>query len=223
MINEDVTPEDKLSDRAEETTPVHHPHDKIFFTALKNHAIARDAIRSHVPSELVCRLDLTKMTLYKTKLVSPQMKEFQADILYEIPFADTTALVLFHCEHESKPKRTIPLKVWQYLFLVLMEYAENHPSQPLPIPFPLVIYTGEAEFKYSTNLFDLFGEHRELAQEYFLQGVPLVDVCRLEDEDIKKHPLFGLSEFAFKHKKSKDFEAFLVSSRYLRVTPTRAL
>ncbi len=33
--------------------------------------------------------------------------------------------------------------------------------------------------------------------------------CRLADEDIKKHTLFGLTEFAYKHKKMKDFESFL--------------
>jgi len=104
---------------ANDNHSIHNPHDKLFFDALRNSNIAKDAINAYLPKELLKQMDLSKLTPYKTKLVSPQMKEFQADVLYEIPFQETKALVLFHCEQESKPKRTIPLKVWQYLFLVL--------------------------------------------------------------------------------------------------------
>src|SRR6185312_7083731 len=141
-----------------EDQPLHNPHDKLLFATLRNHEMAKDAIRNHMPKELVSQLALDLLKPYKTKLVSPQMKEFQADIFYEIPFQNTTALLLFHCEHQTKPERTLPLKVWQYLFLVLLEYAENYPNQPLPIPFALIIYTGEANFTHSTQLFDLFGD-----------------------------------------------------------------
>jgi len=55
----------------------------------------------------------------------------------------------------------------------------------------------------------LFGEHKQLAEQFFTQGVTLVDVCRLKDEEIKKHPLFGLTELAFKYKKRKNFKGFL--------------
>ncbi len=199
-----------LSD-SEDSESIHNPHDKMLFASLKNHDVARDAIKNYLPLELVQRLELMRMKPYKTKLVSPQMKEFQADVFYEIPFIDSdeSAFILFHCEQESHPKRTISLRVWQYLFLALMEYAENHPGLPLPVPYPLILYTGEAKFTHSTNMFDLFGVHGELAKKHFLEGVHLVDVCRLDDDDIKKHELFGLTELAFKYKKTKDFESFL--------------
>ena len=193
----------------ENNNVIHNPHDKLFFGSLRNSAIAKDALSAYLPVALLAKMDLTKMVLYKTKLVSGEMKEFQADIIYEIPFEKTEALLLFHCEQESKPKKKIPLKIWQYLLLVLMEHLENYPNKPLPVPFPIIIYTGEKKFNVSTDLFDLFGENKKLAKTYFLQPIKLVDVCRLKDEDIQKKALFGLTEFAFKYKKGKDFERFL--------------
>ena len=186
-----------------------NPHDKQFFSALRNVEIARDAIRACVPPELLVKMDLQNIRFYKTKLVSPQMKEFAADIFYEVPFLNSKALLMFHCEQESVPRRTVPLKVWQYLLLVLMEYTENHPNEPLPVPYPVIVYTGEQKFTYSTYLFDLFGDNKELAESLFYKGVPLIDVCRLDDEDIQKYRLFGLCEYAFKHKSTKNFEQCL--------------
>lgn len=187
------------------SSDIDNVHDKQFFAALRNLDIARDAIQAHLPPALLAQLNLQAMRLYHTKLVSPQMKEFEADVFYEIPFQNSTALLLFHAEQESKPRRIMPLKVWQYLFLVLMEYAENHPKQPLPVPLPIIVYTGEQPFKYSTYLFDLFGEQKSLAESLFYQDIPLIDVCRMSDDDIKKHRLFGLSEYIFKHKADKQF------------------
>jgi len=185
------------------------PHDKALFSALRNHNIARDAIKSCLPAELLEQLDLHAIKPYRTKMVSPQMKAFEADIFYEIPFKNSKALVLFHCEQESNPNPIIALRVWQYILLVLMDYAENHPKEALPVPFPVIVYTGERKFTHSTYLFDLFGENKDLAESLFYQGIKLIDVCRMSDEDIRKHRLFGLCEYAFKHKKRADFEDFL--------------
>jgi len=194
---------------SETISHIHNPHDKLFFGAMRNINMAKDAARAYIPNKILIHLDFTKMKSHKTKLVSPQLKEFQADVLYEIPFKGKKALLLFHCEQESKPNRLITLKIWQYLCLAFNEHAENHPNEPLPAPFSLVLYTGEARFYHSTHFFDLFGENKQLAEQFFTQGVTLVDVCRLEDEEIKKHPLFGLTELAFKYKKRKNFKGFL--------------
>lgn len=87
--------------------------------------------------------------------------------------------------------------------LLLMEYAKAHPKEPLPIIYPVVIYTGEEPYTESMDFFDLFGKYNALAKQHMLSAVKLVDVCRMADEDIRKHRLFGLSEYVFKYKKDK--------------------
>ncbi|MCB1827359.1 MAG: hypothetical protein KDH94_02955, partial [Coxiellaceae bacterium] len=54
-----------------------------------------------------------------------------------------------------------------------------------------------------------FGDQKDLARECILQPIRLLDVCRMEDEEIKQHNLFGLSEFAFKYKETQHFKEFL--------------
>ncbi|HVE43710.1 MAG TPA: Rpn family recombination-promoting nuclease/putative transposase, partial [Gammaproteobacteria bacterium] len=187
---------------------LHNPHDKFFFASLRNHKIAQDALRSFLPEETLKHLDLNNMRLYHNKKITPEMREMQADIFYEIPFDDGKALLLFHCEHLSEPARIIPLKVWVYLLLALLEFAENKPNAPLPLPLPVIVYTGEKKYHYSTDFFDLFGNYQNIVRKNFNQAIQLVDVCRMDDADIRKNQLFGLCEFAFKYKKAKEFDTF---------------
>lgn len=63
---------------------IDNPHDKQFFSALRNVEVARDAIRACLQTELLVNLDLQNMRAYKTKLVSPQMLEFEADIFNKL-------------------------------------------------------------------------------------------------------------------------------------------
>lgn len=87
-----------------QTNGIDNPHDKQFFSALRNVEVAREAISACLPTELVLNMDLQNIRFYKTKLVSPQMKEFEADIFYEVPFRNSKALLMFHC---VKAKRKV--------------------------------------------------------------------------------------------------------------------
>lgn len=188
---------------------IHSPHDKALFHALKNHKVARDALNAYLPPELLSQANLNQLRMYKTKLVSPEYKEFEADIIYELEMSAGKGLFLFHCELQSTVAKHMPLRIWQYLLLVLMEYAENNPKLPLPLVYPIIIYTGETPYSASTNLFELFEAQKDLAKKYLLHDIHLVDVCRMADEDIQKHRLFGLTEFAFKYKATQNFKKFL--------------
>jgi len=150
---------------------IHNPHDKAFFKSLENLEVARDALQAYLPPELLAQVDLTRLKLYKTKLISPEYKEFDADVIFEAPLIDHTGLFLFHFEQMSTVTINLPLRVWQYLLLTLMEYHENHPKEPLPIIYTIIIYTGESPYTASTDFFDLFGTRKELAKHYLLNPI----------------------------------------------------
>jgi predicted transposase/invertase (TIGR01784 family) len=198
-----------MKSKPKKKSTLHNPHDKALFHALKNHKVARDAMRAFLPSELLLQSNLDQIRMYKTKLVSPEYKEFEADIIYEIEMNSGKGLFLFHCELQSTVAKDMPLRVWQYLLLVLMEYTENHPKLPLPLVYPIIIYTGEKLYSATTNFFELFATQKDLAKQFLLQDIRLIDVCRMADEDIQKHRLFGLTEFAFKYKATQNFRKFL--------------
>lgn len=194
---------------ADKNQTLHQPHDKLLFQSLRNPRIAQDALESYLPKELLSQADLSNIRLYKTKLISPQYKAFEADIIYEIPLVDSACLCIFHCEHQTKIEKTLPLRLWQYMLLVLSEYSEQHPKNPLPLPYPMVIYTGEQKYNKSTNLFDLFEQQKESALQYMTQPIKLLDVCQMDDDEILKKRLFSLSELAFKYKNTYHFARFL--------------
>lgn len=180
---------------------VHNPHDKHVFNALKEKAVAKDMFVSYLPNAIINNALFDKMHPYQSKKVSPQHREFQADILYLIPLkTGNKALAFVHIEHQSQPTKDVPLRIWQYLLLILQEYHQNHPNEPLPLVYPCILYTGEQFYRYSTNLFDLFEDNNEQMQTWMTGPIQLIDVCRLSDETIKKHELFGVTEFAFKHR-----------------------
>lgn len=189
---------------------IHNPHDKALFKSLEILEVAKDALQAYLPKALLNMANLEGIKHYRTKFVTPEFQQFDADIIYEVPMENNhKGLFLFHIEHQSRVEKHMPLRMWQYMLLLLMEYGKNHPKEPLPLIYPLVIYTGEVPYKESMDIFDLFGEHGYLARNYLLKPIQLVDVCELADEDIKKHHYFGLAEFAFKYKFTQDFEKFL--------------
>ena len=65
--------------------------------------------------------------------MTTEFKKFEADVIYEVPLKHEVGLFLLHCEQQSKVEKALPLRIWQYLLLVLMEYMENHPQTPLAI------------------------------------------------------------------------------------------
>jgi len=189
--------------------PLHQPHDKLMFSALRQKAVAKGLFYHQLPEALLSLADFSRMKLRNTKFVTPQYQAFEADILYEIPLADRTGLFLLHCELQSTVDSMIALRVWQYILLLLMEWHDDHPGEPLPVVYPIIVYTGAAGYHASTEFFDLFGNQKALAKSYLFNEITVVDVCRLEDSDIRKHDLFGLTEFAFKYKETREFGHFM--------------
>jgi len=199
------------TDDAEDNNTVHNIHDKHLFNVLKDKAVAKDMCLAYWPEVLRENAIFEDMHLYQTKKISPQFKEFAADILYRVPLkSGNKAMAFFHIEHQSQPKKNMPLRMWQYLLLILDEYHQNHPNKPLPIIYPCIFYTGSQPYKYSTNLFDLFGENKETVKSWITDDIKLIDVCRLSDEEIKQHRLFGLAEFVLKHRFTMAFKEILL-------------
>ena len=188
---------------------IHNPHDKMLFHSLKNKAIATDAMKAYLPSEISELLNYNQARPYKSKFVTPNYKQYEADIIYEVPMLDESALILWHAEQQTTVDKLMPVRMWSYMLSLYEEYYDNNRDKPLPLIFPVIIYTGEQRYTASTDLLDLFGDFKELARRYVLGPIKLVDVCRLSDDDIRKKPLFGVTELAFKYKKSSDVTDFM--------------
>ena len=66
----------KTNNQNTEKQVIHNPHDKTLFNALKNHDVARDAMRAYLPKELLLQANLEA-------------------IIFEIPFMLSSMLYSF--------------------------------------------------------------------------------------------------------------------------------
>ena len=65
--------------------------------------------------------------------------------------------------------------------------------------------TGDKSYNHSTDLFDLFGDNKKLAQETFLQPYKLIDLSKIPDDKLKEFLRYGVLARTMKHVYKKDF------------------
>jgi predicted transposase/invertase (TIGR01784 family) len=78
-------------------------------------------------------------------------------------------------------------------------------SNKLPIVYPVIFYTGNRSYNYSTDLFDLFGDKKELAKDILWQPCRLIDLSKIPDKKLKEFLRYGIIARTMKHIYEKDF------------------
>jgi predicted transposase/invertase (TIGR01784 family) len=86
----------------------------------------------------------------------------------------------------------------------MQQHLDQTQSKVLPIVLPLVFYHGKEPYPYSTDIFDLFGEQKNLAKSILLKPFHLIDVGTIPDEELRKRQWAGLMEFTMKHVFARD-------------------
>ena len=69
--------------------------------------------------------------------------------------------------------------------------------------FPHVIYNGQSNYSYSTDIFELFYVP-EKARKVFLQPFGLTVLKDSKDDQLKKESLIGMVELLLKHASTRD-------------------
>ena len=88
-------------------------------------------------------------------------------------------------------------------------HRKQHPKDPLPLVYPMVVYTGDKPWNAPLDIFPLFADAENLARELLLKPYQLFDVKRTSDDELRQQELSGLVAFVLKHRKTADFEKFL--------------
>ncbi|MFA6408675.1 MAG: Rpn family recombination-promoting nuclease/putative transposase [Gammaproteobacteria bacterium] len=92
---------------------------------------------------------------------------------------------------------------------IIDQHLTKHGGTKLPVVYPMVFYNGPKPYKYSTDLFDLFEEDKDLALKIFWKPFDLIDLTQIPDEKFKDHLMFGVAAKVMKHIYDKDFLLFL--------------
>jgi len=178
---------------------MHHAHDKFFRTAMQDKRVVRGLLTAHLPADILTAIDLNHLDLQPRSYINDVRKETAVDMLFKTTIHEKEVLLYLLVEHQSQPDKLMPFRLLKYLINIMDDYLNKNKTETLPLVYPMVIYHGTQPWSYSTDIRDLIDAPRELIDRYFLQPFHLVDLGKIDDEEIKNHAWAGIMEFALKH------------------------
>jgi len=188
---------------------INNPHDSYFRTAMSDVRVATEFFEQHLPAPIRQVVDLNTLELQKSSFIDDALQSSMADILYAVELNEQPGYLYTLVEHQRKPDPLMPYRILRYQLRIMDQHLKKHHTQTLPVIVPLVFYNGEQLYPYSTDLFDLFGDHAQLARQTLLEPFTLVDVTQIPDEKLKQLQWAGIMEFTQKHIFARDFMPFL--------------
>lgn len=171
--------------------------------------MAKHFFREHLPENLLQKIDLNNLKLQKQTFIDEAYKSTEADVVYSAQIGEIPIYLYLLCEQQTKVDQNLAFRLLIYIVRIMEEHRKQHPKQPLPLVYPMVVYTGDEPWTAPLDIFPLFGEAEELARQIFLKPYQLLDVNRIDDDELRRQELFGLVAFVLKYRKTTDFKRFL--------------
>ena len=192
------------------THTIHQPNDKLFKKSMEDPRVVRGILTTNLPQALLKAINLETLGQESTTMVSNIFKTTEADIIYSAKlYNGQTAYFYFLCEQQTEVDAMLPFRLLVYTVGIMQAHEKKNRKGPLPIVYPLVLYSGAKEWTAPRDIFDLFGEHKALAKEILFKPFHLIDLQRMDDEDLQKEQWSGLMQYALKYQQVKDLESYL--------------
>lgn len=189
--------------------PVSNAHDNFFRTAMANKKVAKDFLKAHLPEDIRRVIDLDNLNFQPRSHIDDIRKETIVDILYKTKIADREGYVYLLLEHQSRPDELMPFRILKYICNIISQDLEQTRKKTIPLIYPMVIYHAERPYPYSTDIRDLVDAPKELVDRYFLKPFHLIDLAKIDDQELKRHAWAGALEFALKHIFARDILPYL--------------
>lgn len=188
---------------------IHQANDKFFKQSMRDIRVAQEFFQTHLPTELLEKIDLSTLKLEKHSFIDETYKNSEADVVYSVTVGATLAYFYLLCEQQTEIDQSIAFRLLVYTVRLMELHLAQHPKSSLPLIYPLVIYTGDKPWNAPRDIFGLFGEQEDLARALFLQPYQLIEVRQLADETLRQQRWAGLIEFVLKYQKVRDLSKFL--------------
>lgn len=205
-----------MKKKTDSQSVIHH-HDQFFHDMMIDKRVARDFVESHLPSDILAKIDLDHLELQPTILSDETRHGGAADVIFRTRIDGREGFIFILAEHQSTPDRLMPFRIVYYSSMIIARYlreyksATGKKSRTIPMVVPIVFYNGRRRWEYSRDIRDIVDAPRELVDRYFLQPFQLVDLTQMEDEELRKHAWSGLSELVMKHIFESDILPYIKS------------
>jgi predicted transposase/invertase (TIGR01784 family) len=184
------------------------PHDRFFRGSLSDPRVAREFMETNLPTHIKALVNLKTLKMCPGTFVDEKLQLHLSDVLFSVRWAGgKPGYVYVLLEHQRNPDPLMPFRNLQYTVKIMDQHYKEH--RELPIVYTLVIYHGHKKYPYSTDLFDLFGEHKNIAEKTLLQPFDLLDLSQISDDDLKQQIWSGMMELSLKHISERDLIPFI--------------
>jgi predicted transposase/invertase (TIGR01784 family) len=194
----------KRSKRSKKDTvkKLSQPHAKAFTFFFKEKETAISMLKGYLPENIKKKLDFKSLKISKDSFVEKRLKNYFADLLYDIKLKSgkksTFIYILF--EHKCWEDWFVCLQLLKYMVRIWELFLkQNKDEKYLPVIVPLVLYHGQPKWEISKNFISLF-EDPEGFEPYIPDfSFDLQDFSHMPDENIQGSPLLRMILTTFKY------------------------
>jgi len=184
-------------------------HDHFFRSMLTNPKVINDFFNEHLPNDIKAVINFASINPQKDSFIDDKLRLQISDLLYSVEFNHQPGYLYLLLEHQSHPDKLMAFRLLKYVIAIMDQHLKKTNTQKLPLVYPLVFYSGYKKHNYSTDLFDLFGREKELAQNTLWKPYHLIELNKIPDENLKKYLWSGVFARIMKHIYEKDVLPFL--------------
>jgi len=203
-LNEVLQLADESSNYNFSSKKVYNEHDKLIKNVLKNKLEVSKIINKYLDiKQLINQKDLLK---YTNSYINKKYKSKEVDVVYKLRNKE----IYFLIEHQSYVDNTMPYRILNYCIDIMQEWIKSKKEKNIvyyPIIVPIVIYTGNQEWKVPVNFKDkqigtLLFERYKINLEY-----NLIDINKLSKyELIQSNTMFGYAMVIEKSKNKSELK-----------------
>jgi predicted transposase/invertase (TIGR01784 family) len=187
------------------------PHDHFLRHMMTKPQVIKEFFEINLPANIKEIVDLDSIKPQQESYIDDKLRLQITDLVYTAQIGRRQGYLYLLVEHQSTPDRMMPFRLIKYTLAVMEQHLHKNKTKELPIVYPLIIYTGNRNYTYSTDLFDLFGTDKKLAQDIFWKPYQLIDYSQIPDEKLRQSLMYGVLARVMKHIYEKDIVQFLKS------------
>jgi len=184
-------------------------HDHILRTTMAQPEVIKEFFSNYLPSHIKKEVNLDSIKLQKNSFINDKLRMQITDLLYTAQFGEKLGYLYLLIEHQSTPDKLMPYRILRYKLSIMEHHLKITKNKELPIIYPLIFYSGKRTYNHSTNIFDLFGKQKKLAEDIFYKPYQLIDLQEIPDNKLKEQLWFGILARIMKHIYSKNILPYL--------------
>ena len=169
------------------------PYDRLFRFAMSIQVIAEQFLQTNLDDDIQNELDLSTLKEINNESINLKLADSVSDVVYECKYQDKSipaAKIIILIEHQSTPDRFMPLRIYHYLFGILLNEAKTRKTDKnagLPACWAMIFYHGKQhKYPHKLDLASSFNDPKGIMAKFWQNPIQLINVNQIPDEELLK-------------------------------------